>query len=434
MSELTNVTMPAVAVETVGCPVAAWFDPGDTGAHADPFPWYRQVREEGRIVYVPTEADEPPLFVVNRHKEVLEALRDPVTFSNAWKQEPATPVPVRVCQEAGRSDWSYPFEDTLTFTDPPKHTRLRKLLAPSFSTKRIAGWEQAIREVVHARIDGFATSGSADLSKEFAYRIPNAVLGRMIGADLEVSDRFVEWTEAFLRVRSNQLAEQDALRDWRLILELDRFAGSLIEDRRQNPADDLTTDMIQARTDDGEPALSTKEILASTMGYIGAGSESAAIMIVNTAYLLLTHPEQWDAVRSDRELIPAAVEEAMRLRGPVRCEARTVTVDAQLGGVPIPKGARVYLNFASANHDDEVFKDPEKFDVHRANVTEHIGFGKWTHFCIGASLARMEGRVSIEALIDRLDGLRLAPDYDRHFGYEDNAVLPPVKSLLVQWS
>ena len=416
---------------TLGCPVVDWFNPNDTGAHPDPFPWYRQLREAGRIVFLPAPGGVGGMYVVNRHKEATEILRDPVTYSNAESLGTAQPAPLAIREEAGGDDWTYPFTDTLTLNDPPKHTRLRKLLAPSFTPRRIARFESMVREIADSHVDAFVAHGAAELASEFAYKIPNLVIGRIIGAEDAMAERFVEWTEAFLRVQLTELSGDEELRCWRLLLEQDRYARALIEDRRQNPQDDLTTDMIRATSDDGEPALTAEEIVAATQSFIGAGSETSAIMMLHTMYLLLMNPEQWDEVRSDPSLVPAAVEEGLRLRGAVRGLVRVVTADTEVAGVHFPKGARVYLNMMSANHDEEVFEHPERFDIHRANRHEHLAFGKWAHFCIGAPLARLEGRVAIEVLIDRLPNLRLAPEHG--FGYDDNLVLPPVKALRVEW-
>lgn len=414
-----------------GCPVASWFDPNETSAHADSFPWYQRLREEGPVVFVPSVG----MYAVTRHKEILEILRDTTTFSNAEGLGEFRPPPPAIREQVGE-DWSFPdvAEAGLTVMDPPRHTRLRKIVAPALTPRRMAVHEPAIREIAHSMIDEFEDQGHADLSAQLAYRLPSRVIGRIIGAEDEISDRFVEWVDAFFRLRLTQMSEAEEIRCWRSLLEYERFCRALIDDRRQHPQDDLTTDLIYARGDDGEPKLTDEQILVLTIGWIGAGAETSSIMIVNALQLLLTHREQWEQVRASPALASAALEEALRLRSPIRGIVRVVTRDTQLAGVQIRKGARVYWVMASANHDERVFgADSNKFDIHRESLDEHLSFGKWAHYCIGAPLARMEGRVTIQALAERLPKLRLASDYERDFGYEDNLLLPPVKALRVEW-
>ena len=432
MAEFAGVSTEGLIPVPSGCPVAHGFNPHDTGAHLDPFPWYRKVREQGPVVFVPVLGDAG-MYAVTRHEEVLEVLRDPVTYSNAEALGTSKPVPAVIREEAGDENWDLHFDESMTLLDPPEHTRMRRLQAPTLTPRRVAAYEDDVREIAHARIDEFVDRGTADLAAEFAYRIPNRVIARIMGADEALADRFVEWTDALIYLRMTEQSEEDALRHWRLLLEYDRYIRALVEEHRRDPKDDLTTDLIDARDDDGGPAMTDEEIVCTTLGFIGAGSETSAVMMLHTMHLLLTHPEQWEEVRADRSLIPAAIEEGLRLRGPVRGIIRVVTADTELAGVPIPKGARVYLHIMSANHDDDAFERPEAFDIHRADKDQHLGFGKWAHFCIGAPLARLEGRVAIETLIDRLPGLRLAHDYERDYGYRDNFLVPLVKALRVEW-
>lgn len=423
---------PGAESGVAGCPVAHWFKPGETSAHPDPFPWYKQAREQGRVFFAPSGEGDDGMYVVTRYEEITQILRDTTTYSNVYGMGENKPVPAEIVEQAGPG-WTYPGDDHLTLLDPPKHTRQRKLLNPSFTPKRLAVFEDVIREKAHARIDAFADQGHCDLGPDFAYQIPNKIIAPIMGASDEAADRFVVWLEAFLRMRLTDASPEQQLQDWRDLFEQDQYNRSLLAARRAHPENDLLTDMIQATSEDGEPMLTDYEILANLMGTIGAGSGTSAIMILHTTYLLLTHPEQFAEVKADPDLIPVAIEEALRLRGTVRGIIRTTTQDTELGGVPIPKGARVYALLASANHDEEVFDEPDRYNIHRPELKQHLAFSKWTHFCIGAPLARLEGRVAIGALIERLPNLRLAPDYERDFAYENNPVVSQLKSLRVAW-
>ena len=430
MSETSNPTQAGDGSVPSGCPVAGWFKPTDTAAHTDPFEWYDRVRQEARVFYAPGEGGEDGFFVVSHHEDVLEVLRDRVSYSNGDGLGEFGTAPPEILAEAGQ-DWHFPMQYTLTLTDPPQHTRLRKLMQPSFTPRRLSAFEDKIREIVNGRLDVIADRGHADLARDFAYEIPNRVIAQIIGADEAAAEHFVEWVEAFLAIALAGDSDGDRLQDWRLLREQEHYCRALVEARRQKPENDLTTDMIHAKTDDGESVLTDDEILSNTLGFIGAGSESTAVAISTTMLLLLSHPEQWEAVKADPDLIPIAFEEGLRRLGPVRGLIRTAVVDTEIAGVPIPKGARVYLAVMSANHDPAAFDQPEAFNIHRPDLSKHLGFGKWQHFCIGAPLARLEGRIAIEALVERLPSLRLAPDHGFSFG--NNLSITPVRALRVEW-
>lgn len=411
----------------LGCPVAHGFNPAETSAHPDPFGWYRDVRESGRVLFMPSLG----MYVVTRADDIDEVLRQPVLFSNSDSLGTTRPVPQTVLDEAGE-DWDSHVELFLTLNDPPTHTRMRKLMAPAFAPRRMAAYKDVIQEVADARIDEFEAKGKADIATAFAYRIPNKIIARITGASDEDADNFVSWTEAFLRLRFLDQPEEDSVRDWQMMVDQDRYTRSLISDRRENPAIDLATDLISVTDEGGARALTDDEVVANITGFFGAGSETSAIMILHTLYLLLTHPKQLEEVKADSSLISAAIEESLRLRGPVRGLVRVATAATEIDGVPIPEGARVYLQLASGNHDEEVFDEPDKFDIHRSMDAGHLAFGRGAHFCIGSPLARLEGRVAIEQLLHRLPNLRLAPEQGE-LQYADNPVLPGLGSLLVEW-
>ena len=233
------------------CPVADWFDPNQTAAHTDPFPWYHRLRQEGPVVFMPSVG----MYAVTRHEEILEILRDTATFSNAEGLGEFRPLPPAIREQVGE-DWSFPDVAAagLTVMDPPRHTRLRKIVAPALTPRRMAVHEPAIREIAHSMIDEFVDQGHADLASQLAYRLPSRVIGRIIGAEDETSDRFVDWVDAFFRLRLIDMSEADEIRCWRLLLEYERFCRGLIDDRRQHPQDDLTTDLIYARANAAPPS------------------------------------------------------------------------------------------------------------------------------------------------------------------------------------
>lgn len=414
-----------------GCPVADWFNPVETSAHSDPFPWYAKARKAGSVFYAPSV----DMYVASRYEEVTEVLRDAITYSNADGLGPKMPGPERplppdLVEEMG-DEWDTGMSNALTVLDPPRQTRIRKLVGPLFTPRSMRQYEGLIRDVANRRIDQFEQAGHADLAQEFAYKIPNQIIGRILGMPEDAADKFVEWLEAYLDIFTG-VSGEDATRAWRLLFEQHQFTREFIEQRRANPTDDLVSHMIRAKADDGSQTLTDEEILGNAIGFIGAGSETSSILMVHAVYLLLTHPEQWRAVKTDPDLIPVALEETLRLRGPARGVVRIVTKEVTLGGVDLPKGSKLYLNLVSASNDEGVFDRPEEFNIHRSDLDKHLGFGKWAHFCIGAPLARLEGRVALECLIERLPDMDLAPDQGA-LNYGDSTLTPPVEALRVEW-
>jgi cytochrome P450 len=193
----------------------------------------------------------------------------------------------------------------------------------------------------------------------------------------------------------------------RSYVEFQHYFAAKLEERRREPRDDLMTDLINARVDKIEP-LSIPEMLSILNQLLIAGNETTTNLIASAMMLLLQHPGQMASVVADNSLIPNFVEEALRLESPVQGLFRTAKVDTEVGGVAIPAGSRLVVMYGSGNRDDAHFPDGERFDVHRPNARTHVGFGQGIHFCLGAILARLEGRVAFETLLTRLRNIRLA--------------------------
>jgi cytochrome P450 len=219
---------------------------------------------------------------------------------------------------------------------------------------------------------------------------------------------------------------------WRRTVEFDKLIRAFVDERRTSPRDDLTSDLVHASSDDGEPSLSTSEVISVLAGIVAAGSDTTSILLTYAVWLLLTHPPSWEELREDKDRVPQVIEETLRLRNPVRGLRRVTTRPVVLAGAEIPEGATLYVHVGSANRDEAVFERPDEFDPSRSSLSEHVGFGKWTHFCLGAPLARLEARIALECLVERLPNLTLAPG-EEQLEYIVNAVVPPVKHLRVEW-
>jgi cytochrome P450 len=292
--------------------------------------------------------------------------------------------------------------------------------------------EGEIRALAERLIDRFIESGQTDFVAQFASPLPITVVSGILGIPSDLTDGFRDWAEDFFRLSgATEIPEEEAVVRWRRMYEWDQFIRGFVTERRTHPQDDLTSDLIQAQTDDGSPALSDDELLANILGIVAAGADTTTILISHAIYLLLRHPEQWRELVADVSLAPRAVEEVMRLMGPVRGLRRTTMDVVELGGVTIPKGSTLYLHVGSASRDEQVFEDAERFDIHRENASKHLGFGIWTHFCIGAPLARLEARVVLECVAERIPDITLAGQGELE--YTQTMVLPSPLRLNVNW-
>lgn len=306
-------------------------------------------------------------------------------------------------------------------------------MSPAFLPRRIREYESWIRGLANRLVDGFAKAGKTDIVSSYAARIPTAVVGKIVGAPEEDSRQFAHWVDDIFTLTGDwDVPEAEQASAWRGVFAFEDYIAALIADRRRNPQDDLTTDFILARADDGEPAMSDTEVLWNVFNVAAAGSDTTGVLIAQALHLLLAHRSEWDAIREDRSLIPNAVDEAMRLRAPVRALIRRTTAQAIIGGVTIPADSLVLISVASTGHDEQIFPHPERFDVRRGNAKRHLGFGSRIHSCIGAPLARLEAQIAIETLIDRLPDLRMS-EQSRSLIYRPNLILPVIDHLHVHW-
>lgn len=381
------------------------FDPDElsdtvAGSVRDPYPRYHELLAESPVHLGPIDlGDEvPPMpqaippATVFGFDECVQVLRDNETFSSSVYESVVGMV-------MGR---------TILQMDEPEHRMQRALVAPAFRSKMLERWEEdLVGAVVHELIDGFCATGRADLVRSLTFNFPAQVIARILGLPRRDYPRFQRWAVEITSVARDWergVAASEALREY--------FAGILAE-RRAEPADDLITDLVQVEVD-GE-RLTDEEIYSFLRLLLPAGVETTYRASGTLLYALLTHPDQFAAVQADRSLLAPAFEEAIRWEPPVTVVLRRATRDTELAGVPITKGADVACMLGAANHDPRKYERPDEFDIDR-QVRQHIGFGFGVHVCLGMHLARMETRVALNALFDRLPDLRLdpAPGQDLH--------------------
>jgi cytochrome P450 len=290
---------------------------------------------------------------------------------------------------------------TILQMDEPEHRIHRALVSPTFRSKVLERWEgDLVQRVVNELIDGFIGLGSADLVQEVTFNFPVQVIAQILGLPRSDFPVFQRWAIEITSVASNWdrgVAASAALRDY--------FADVLAERRRQ-PADDLISDLLVAEVEGRK--LSDEEIYSFLRLLLPAGVETTYRASGNLLYGLLTNPDQLRAVMDDRSLIPDAFEEALRWEPPVTVILRRAMRDTEVAGVPIAEGADVALLLGSANRDERKYEHPERFDIFRAS-RQSVGFGFGVHVCLGMHLARMEARVALNTLFDRLPDMRLAP-------------------------
>ena len=368
------------------------FDNSIAGDVRDPYPELADLRTNTPVLRVGGEGEAPAMYVVSRYDDVAQVLLDGETYSSSMLTEIMGPA---------MGDY------IILGMDEPEHRRHRALDGTAFRQKMLARWEtELVRRVVDELIDRFADAGHAELVRQFTFQFPAQVIGGVLGLSREDFPQFQVWASAIISVNSaweRGIAASTALKEY--------LAGVLAE-RRAQPRDDLISDLAVAELD-GE-RLDDEEIFSFLRLLLPAGVETTFRSSGNFIYALLTHPDQLDALRADASLMPQAIEEALRWEPPLLITSRVVTRDTELRGTPIPAGVNVTVMLGAANRDPARYADPDRFDIFR-DPKQHISFGHGPHMCLGMHLARMETRVAITALLERLPNLRLDPDaHDPH--------------------
>ena len=402
--------MAGVPTAGLGCPVRHDFDPLSEGYLADPYAVAAAVRTETPVFY----AEPLDMWVVTRMEDVEAVFGDAETFSGRLVQDPIFPL----CP-AARSVLGEGFDPLPVMSNnvPPDHGRVRVHTTKGFSNRRMAALEPSVRRRAEAYVTRMLDGPPpAELVHELAFPLPAFTVFELIG----FPDRDAEQLKAWCGRRKlfswghPTEAEQveiagDMLAYWRYCQAFveaklrERAAGHPTDDPN---ADDFVSELLDAYDADPDD-LTLDEVKSVVYGLSFAGHEAVTNLIGNCVLTLLRHREQWVEVCADPTLIPAAVEEVLRYNSSQISWRRIATRPARIGGVEIPEGAKVLLLFSAANHDPERFDDPDRFDIHRANARHHISFGKGIHFCLGSAMARMEARVVLGVLAERVPSLRL---------------------------
>lgn len=386
-------------------------NPFDPAVLQCPFPHYAAMRDEAPVIFLKNVG----MWFVTRHDLVLEVARDHKTYSNQFGGA-SMPMPaedmekMRAVMEEG-----YPRVSTMLTADQPDHTRYRRLVSKAFSARAIADLEPEIRRISAMLVDRWIGSGRVEFVSEFAVGLPVRVIARALNVPDDRLDDFKRWSDDSIAGIGTNITIDQRVEAERGVNEFQRYFAAELDKRRVEPQDDLLTLLLNARVDDEDAEVADRrpldmpEMLSIIQQLLVAGNETTTKMLTEMMKLLAENPEQWARLKADPSRVGAVVEETLRLSTPTQGMFRIVTRDVELGGVKIPAGARMVIVFSSANRDEAVFgADPDGFDPDRPALGEHVAFGKGIHFCVGASLSRLEGRIALTELVKRLDSFTLA--------------------------
>ena len=357
------------------------FNPLSPEVTANPYPYYAELRNKAPVIWL-----EPfQCWALSRYADVDFALRNPQIFSSSVFTAEAlgdlNPVP--------EVPW-------ILDMNPPDHTRLRKLANKGFTPRLIRTLEPRVQAIIQELLEPIRGQSESDLVSMFSGPLPTVVIAEMLGVELERRGDFKVWSDDVVRATSRPTdeAERTAVRE--SLAGLRAYFEQMIEHRRTEPGEDVISALVQAEEE--RDMLSAAEILALAVLILVAGNETTTNLLGNAVLTLLDHPDELAKVRADRSLVPALVEEVLRYNSPVQVIFRRTAQDVELEGGKIPAGQNVFLLLGSANRDERQFPDPDRFDVAR-NPQDHVAFGYGIHYCLGAPLARLEGRNALEALL-----------------------------------
>jgi cytochrome P450 len=381
-----SLTMAAQA------PPDVYFNPWDEAFRANPYPHYKTLYGRAPVLMNLMI----PFALVGRHADANAILRDHQRFSSVRiKNNPAMEPQQDLFGDA----------ETVLFSDPPVHSRLRKLVSRAFTPKRIKDLEPRIREIAGTLLDRLGGRTEFDAIGELATPLPVMVIAHMLGVPPEDYARFKNWSDRIIERRNVPPGMPVPEASARAIAEMKAYFAEEIEKRRRNPTDDLIGVLVTAHEE--SEALSAAELQAFVILLLLAGNETTTNLIGNGMLALGRNPDQLALLRNDRSLLPRAIEEMLRFDGPVQSTGRHPLEEIDLDGTVLKPDTIVLVILAAANRDPARFADPDRFDITR-EPNDHLAFGDGIHYCLGAALARMEGAIAFAGLLDRFPALRLA--------------------------
>ena len=399
------------------------FNPFLPEFRADPYPFYHQLRSHDPVHWgLSPSSVVPGCWYLTRYADVVAALRDPRLGREVRR---ALPPETFTLGRDGYNAFGETARRFMLFRDPPEHTRLRTLVNQAFTPRMVQRLSPRIEEITNDLLDNVRSPGTMDVIADFAFPLPVTVIAEMLGVRPEDREQFKNWADNIVAGMDLRETRDSVARASRATLELTEYLRDVITELRRHPQDDLLSDLIAAEEQGGK--LTEEEVLATCILLLIAGHETTVNLIGNGMLALLSHPDQMELLRGKPDLIQAAIEEFLRYESPAPVTFRIAFDDVEIGGKTIRKGESVGIMLAAANRDPEQFPDPDRLDIARTE-NRQIAFGHGIHFCLGAALARFEGRIAINTLLRRLPGLELQAGA---LEWRENIVLRGLKALPV---
>lgn len=408
-----------------GCPfhakaISEEFKPFDL---TNPFPFYQKAREEAPIFF----NEQLGYWVVTQYKDIREIFTNWKTFTSENAQSPFKPIAPKakaLMDEGGMIGLS-----GLSGRVPPDHTRIRRVVSMAFTLGRVRKLEPRIRALAIKMIDKLAKKSEADIIKELAYDLPALVIFMLLGVPDKDVKKVKTWAESRLLLTWGDLDEKEQLKHAKRAVKYWDYCQEIVQLRKLNPTDDLPGDLVRLQEEGHE--ITDREIAAVCYSQLFAGHETTTSLMANGIRELLTHRQSWEALRTNPTVIPNAVEELLRFTPSIVSWRRHSTEEAVVGGVTIPKNANILLMMGSGNRDEAHFPNGETLDVHRENAGQHLSMGAGIHFCLGAPLAKLELKVVLEELTQRIPNLQLAPNQTYEFAYNTSFRAPKALQVII---
>jgi len=408
-----------------GCPVDLDFTPFDPDYLRNPYPQLEWLIAEQPTFY----SEQLGYLVLTRLEDIVEVFKNPDVFSSENVQDPVFPV----CQAAREilAAEDYNPQAVMSNRQQPDHTRIRRYTREGFNARRMKALEPYIRDGAEQLIDAMlAGDKPAEFVSALAHPLPGRIIFRFIGFPESDDEELIYWTSNRLAFTWGKPTDEEQVEIARNMLRYWRYCRNFVAKRHREPADDLTSELLSAHEANPDD-LSYREVESVIYGLSFAGHEIVSNFIALTLLNVLPGREQWRALCDDPALIPNALEEVLRADSPQTSWRRIATRDTRVGDTDVPAGTQIFLSLGAANHAPEVFESPSEFDIYRENAGKHISFGHGIHFCLGARLARLEGRIAIEALTRRIPSLRLVKNQELDFA--PNITFRGPRKLYVEW-
>lgn len=395
--------MSDVLKEISSCPVHN-INPMHPELLKSPYLMNQRLRDEAPVFQDPNSG----IFFISRYEDVTKMAMDHTTFSSKMLSSNRA-LSATTDPEIGEiMKTGYGQVDTMLTEDPPLQRRYRKFVDKAFSPASLKALEPFIEKTSNDLIDTFIDRGECDFLDEFGVLLPLTVIVNQLGAPASDMDLFRKWTNAFIGNLSGQLDRDGLIQAAKDMIEFQHYFVDRIEERRQQPEDDILSKIVNASID-GEKGLSHAESLSMISQILVAGNETTSASLTEGIWLLIQNPDQYQLLKDDPspEMISNLVEETLRISSPSSNMFRRTTTDVEMHGVTIPENSICFARFFSANHDERQFPEPFKFDLTRPNLKDQVAFGKGVHHCLGAALSRREMNIGFKVILERMENFRL---------------------------